>query len=784
MYKSLSLVTVNCIIAPYVTSNTHHPAIMISAIKQVLNPFIPGTAVFKLPSLCKRDRDASKRTSESVVTVNQSTQVPPAAPRAVTIEDLDHLFPTLKDYQRRLRGQENELDRPPLVEDQYEHPALAYYENLHSFKQSVTQAGPTDYKMELNKEGPVAEKESDQKSVSEWSMVSMTKEKTGDSKIASDDKSKSKKHGKPSDGSKKEQVMSNKNESNMSLESAILVNALGNQSTDSLAASIGTQSSASFGDTSGDIGGDDVPVYMRLDFWNRCTIIEETEEQLVSLKEKAVVLSVRDEASLLGNSMASLGLSASSIKSGEQSNQSHLDSSMSSSILAASNRESGEQSKESRLSTLMVSPNPSASNTASGEQSKGSSLSTPKASTKHGASNIASGEQSKESCLSTPKASPNLSASNIASGEHKGSRLSTPEASLGFGASITVPGDKSEGARLSSSTASIGHNSWNIVSDEQCKESRLSDSEAILSFGASIIVPGEESQGARLSSSTASLGLDSWNIVSDEHSEGSRLSFTAGTLTPDSSTPLLRKESSEKSPSADQPEGSRLSFTFVSLSPNSSTPLLRKEKDLEESQSAGHSSVSLPGSSAAASIHSENRSKADDKGDDKGDSAEGDAKEPEATPPVARKPYKDPTLWVRGFTGTLLKGAAPGEPARPDDSRSWDCKILWCIECHGPCPICGKPCCVRWGCDQYMDQPIAHRDWLKSRRCFMVTTLLDRYGNLTRDHSTYTVCTEPGGCGRYVCSDCCGICSTPMCRDIQCKDCKPNPWGPCDWHAS
>lgn len=45
--------------------------------------------------------------------------------------------------------------------------------------------------------------------------------------------------------------MSNKNESNMSLESAVLVNALGNQSTDSLAASIGTQSSASFGDTSG-----------------------------------------------------------------------------------------------------------------------------------------------------------------------------------------------------------------------------------------------------------------------------------------------------------------------------------------------------------------------------------------------------------------------------------------------------------------------------------------------------------------------------------------------------
>lgn len=111
-----------------------------------------------------------------MVTVNQSTEAPRAAPRAVTIEDLDHLFPTLEDYQRRLRRPEKELDRPPLVKDQYEHPALAYYENLHSFKQSVTQAGPTDYKMELNKEGPAAEKESDQKSVSEWSVVSMTKE--------------------------------------------------------------------------------------------------------------------------------------------------------------------------------------------------------------------------------------------------------------------------------------------------------------------------------------------------------------------------------------------------------------------------------------------------------------------------------------------------------------------------------------------------------------------------------------------------------------------------------
>ncbi|RAK74756.1 uncharacterized protein BO72DRAFT_193447 [Aspergillus fijiensis CBS 313.89] len=140
---------------------------MIPTIKQVLNPFIPGTAVFKLSRLCERDRDASRRTS---------TEAPRAAPRAVTIEDLDHLFPTLEDYQRRLRRPEKELDRPPLVKDQYEHPALAYYENLHSFKQSVTQAGPTDYKMELNKEGPAAEKESDQKSVSEWSVVSMTKE--------------------------------------------------------------------------------------------------------------------------------------------------------------------------------------------------------------------------------------------------------------------------------------------------------------------------------------------------------------------------------------------------------------------------------------------------------------------------------------------------------------------------------------------------------------------------------------------------------------------------------
>ncbi|RAH76658.1 hypothetical protein BO86DRAFT_443165 [Aspergillus japonicus CBS 114.51] len=678
---------------PDMTSDTLHPPAMIPTIKQVLNPFIPGTAVFKLPGLRNRTRDASTR---------NSTQAPHAAPRVVTIEDLDHLFPTLEDYQRRRRRKEKEPGRP-LVEDHYEHPALEYYENLRFPEQAVTHAGPTDYKMDLNKEDSVAEKESDQKSVSEWSMLSMTKEKTGDSKTASDDKHNSKKHGQPSDGSKKKQAMSNENESNMSLESAVLVNALGNQSTDSLAASIGTQSSASFGDTSGDIGDDDVPVYMRLDFWDRGTIIEETEEQLVSHIEKEVVLSVRDDASFLGNS----------------------------------------------------------------------------------------------------KASPNLSATNV------------------------VPSERSEESRLSGSMASPNLGAANLGSAEQSKESRLSGSMATLSFGASIIVPSAQSEGARLSSSTASLGLDSWNIVSDVQSKGSRLSFTAGSLTPDSTTPLLRKEPVEKTQSADQSEGSRSSFTFisltpnsstpllckepaekpqstgqseasrmsftlVSLSPNSSTPVLREEKHPEEPQSAGHSSVNLPGSSATASIHGQNQSKGEDtgedkgedKGDDKGDDAEGDAEKPKATPPVARKPYKDPTLWVRGFTGTLLKGAAPGKPARPDDSRSWDCKILWCIECRGPCPICGKPCCVRWGCDEYLHQPIADRQWLKSRRCFMVNTLLDRYGNLTRDHSTYTVCTEPGGCGRYVCSNCCGICSTPMCRDIQCKDCKPNPWGPCDWHEA
>ena len=37
-------------------------------------------------------------------------------------------------------------------------------------------------------------------------------------------------------------------------------------------------------------------------------------------------------------------------------------------------------------------------------------------------------------------------------------------------------------------------------------------------------------------------------------------------------------------------------------------------------------------------------------------------------------------------------------------------------------------------------------------------------------------------CERTVCSMCCGVCPEELCGDLQCKDCKTDPWARCDWH--
>ncbi|GIJ90195.1 hypothetical protein Asppvi_009148 [Aspergillus pseudoviridinutans] len=116
----------------------------------------------------------------------------------------------------------------------------------------------------------------------------------------------------------------------------------------------------------------------------------------------------------------------------------------------------------------------------------------------------------------------------------------------------------------------------------------------------------------------------------------------------------------------------------------------------------------------------------------------------------------------------------------PQNAKKWDTKNMKCVKCFGDCPVCGKACCIF---------DIARRTAAEAdptpehaEAANQILKLIQSLGNSILEASTYSLCTTPGGCGRYVCSDCWGICPVELCRDVQCKDCKEDPWAACDWH--
>lgn len=65
-------------------------------------------------------------------------------------------------------------------------------------------------------------------------------------------------------------------------------------------------------------------------------------------------------------------------------------------------------------------------------------------------------------------------------------------------------------------------------------------------------------------------------------------------------------------------------------------------------------------------------------------------------------------------------------------------------------------------------------------RMHQITTVFP-YG---REVSTFLQCTmgDETGCGKRICPDCCGQCPNELCRDIQCRKSKKDPWANCLWH--
>ncbi|KIW76005.1 hypothetical protein Z517_10750 [Fonsecaea pedrosoi CBS 271.37] len=126
-----------------------------------------------------------------------------------------------------------------------------------------------------------------------------------------------------------------------------------------------------------------------------------------------------------------------------------------------------------------------------------------------------------------------------------------------------------------------------------------------------------------------------------------------------------------------------------------------------------------------------------------------------------------------------------GQPysRHPNTSRAWHSRNLKCTTCLDHCcAVCGRACCA------YKAAALAvkiHKDNPESLKMaeerLLQIAFLFPYG---QEAPTFLQCTKGGeiGCGKMVCPDCCGECPNPICKDIQCRKCKKNPWAECLWH--
>ncbi|RJE19706.1 hypothetical protein PHISCL_07961 [Aspergillus sclerotialis] len=136
---------------------------------------------------------------------------------------------------------------------------------------------------------------------------------------------------------------------------------------------------------------------------------------------------------------------------------------------------------------------------------------------------------------------------------------------------------------------------------------------------------------------------------------------------------------------------------------------------------------------------------------------------------------------IRSCTNTYVELLKPNDttsPRRINDNRVWHSRNLRCASCEGFCPICDAACCIYKASKEVLAKPKG----FQTDMCSRLMKAIDRLGSKVKDTSTFSMCTLGGGCGRRVCPKCCGMCPTAICRDIQCKECKSDPWAVCDWH--
>ncbi|OQV05813.1 hypothetical protein CLAIMM_10483 [Cladophialophora immunda] len=122
-------------------------------------------------------------------------------------------------------------------------------------------------------------------------------------------------------------------------------------------------------------------------------------------------------------------------------------------------------------------------------------------------------------------------------------------------------------------------------------------------------------------------------------------------------------------------------------------------------------------------------------------------------------------------------------PRHPNTSRAWHSRNLKCTTCLDHCcAVCGRACCAYKAAALAVKIQKDNPESLKTaeERLLQIAFLFP-YG---QEAPTFLQCTKGGeiGCGKMVCPDCCGECPNPICKDIQCRKCKKNPWAECLWH--
>ncbi|KAL3473465.1 hypothetical protein BJX99DRAFT_261254 [Aspergillus californicus] len=177
------------------------------------------------------------------------------------------------------------------------------------------------------------------------------------------------------------------------------------------------------------------------------------------------------------------------------------------------------------------------------------------------------------------------------------------------------------------------------------------------------------------------------------------------------------------------------------------------------------------------------------------------------TPEIGNSTIDELIAYVRGVSGTEIKARPTGDKSvmgRQGDIRAWHHRNIYCITCRGSCPVCSSSCCVREETRHKLEAEGTSAEQIEQAKNF--ARIIDFLGPYIKDADTFSLCSTPGGCGRHVCPDCCGVCPSEICQDIQCtvsiihthcspssqievanalrdiQDCKQDPWGACDWH--